>query len=623
MKRAGIFLFLFICMSGAHAVTHLYLNNTSDYTITAVPAKIVLTCDTASSGNSVACEIFVDVNGNRYVDTDDERIHYLNLVDGLGWIYDGDLSDNAIPGDETGVDGFIRTHLLFDDQLRPYSPQTWLIRVTDSNLSSVTAHLNWDIAIHSPSVRGTVQDEETGEALPNVLLHFRDAWYPEIERHAITNSAGEYSIQLAPGDWQVVTSHPTNKEYRRSVHSLLRLNDEQSINLNINVKKYAAFVTGQVHFANSSAVENITVALQNTETMDIYFIRTNENGDFKVGLEPGEYVVTTSQYYSRYLGNHYWPEGFYAQPAVDTVVVKEGERFAEEITFLPYNSHVNGTCHVNGMPLVDVLVQGIAVDPISKKQKLYQTFSKADGSYSLGVGENESLTIIAQKEGFTPVPVTGFKINAEAQAQHYSFQFKAHLGLMTLGGSVYGEKSQPLSGVHVVAYNIWDHTPHGHLITQTDENGRYFFDIKVEGDWQIGVFKKDAEVHPEMYYQYMSTGLKYDDLNFVVSNDQQNNTGNGRVTLADFSVVPHQPNPFYKETVIDFVLPKSSHTQVDVLDMNGKELTTLVNHNLSSGFQKVRWDGKDASGNAIANGVYWCRVTSKDNTALLPITLLR
>jgi hypothetical protein len=57
--------------------------------------------------------------------------------------------------------------------------------------------------------------------------------------------------------------------------------------------------------------------------------------------------------------------------------------------------------------------------------------------------------------------------------------------------------------------------------------------------------------------------------------------------------------------------------------MDGNELTTLVDHDLSGGFQKVRWDGTDDFGNMIANGVYLCRIKSKESTTVVPITLLR
>ena len=170
---------------------------------------------------------------------------------------------------------------------------------------------------------------------------------------------------------------------------------------------------------------------------------------------------------------------------------------------------------------------------------------------------------------------------------------------------------------------MWDNSPDGHLITKTNQDGHYHFEIKVEGDWQVGLFTNGAGVHPDMYYKYMSLGLKYKKLDFVVADAVDATTNKGQLLLSDFNIVPHFPNPFFKETVIDFVLPKSGVTQVDVLSMDGQELTTLLNYKLSSGYQKILWDGRDDDGNFIAKGVYLCRIKAQEKTTLLPITLLR
>ena len=534
------------------------------------------------------------------------------------------MKENGVPGDETERDGFIRTTLQFDEQLRAYSPQTWIVRITDQDNSTATASLMWDIPVDFPSVTGSVVDAATGEPLTHVLLHFRDAYFPESDRLAITDSSGSFAVQLSTGDWHVQTTHVVNQEYQNSMKAL-SIQQNQTIPFMVKTKKFDAFVTGQAHFENNAPVENITVALQNTQSLEIVHARTDEQGYYKVGVAPGEYVFAATPYFSRYLGNHYWPHGFFAQPSVDTVSIQHGE-IIQNLCFRPYTSFIRGVCMSDGKPLADVLVQGVAIDPETNEQKLYQTFSHADGSYALGILQRNAISVVAQKEGYTPTPLAGFPhidLHEKSTQESFNFQFKKQHSLMSLSGHVYGQNSQPLSDVYVIAYNVWEHTPRGHLITQTDARGQYFFDIKVEGDWQIGIYKKDAEVQPDMYYKYMSPGLKYNDLNFVVSSDLNARTNKGRLVFAEFGIVPHFPNPFFKETIIDLVLPSSSHTHVEVLDMDGNELTTLVDHDLSGGFQKVRWDGTDDFGNVIANGVYLCRIKSKESTTVVPITLLR
>ncbi|MBN1561068.1 carboxypeptidase regulatory-like domain-containing protein [candidate division KSB1 bacterium] len=624
MKREGIGILLLLAhISLARAVTNLCINDTSDHTIGTVPAKIVLSCDIASVGNSLVCEIFVDMNGNQLIDLSDERIRYLNFVDGLGWIHDGELAENGIPGDETARDGHIRSTLQFSEHLRPYSPQTWIVRMTDQDHSSACALLRWDLALSPARVTGTVRDAEANESLPHVLVHFRDARYPEIERLAITDGEGNFVIQLTSGDWQVFTSHPEQKHYKRTA-ARIKVTDEKNAPLDLRVSRYDAYIDGCVRFENHSPAENITVALQNIATLEFYNIRTDQHGHFKVGVEPGCYVVTTSQYYSRYLGNSHWPDGFFAEPAVDTLIIQNDQVISEDITLIRYPAAIRGHCLLQGAPLGDVLVQGVAIDPRTKRQKLYQTFSKSDGSYELGIFPHEIKSVIAQKEGFIAAPAVFQKIemNEKETVENYNFQFIKQTGLMKLSGFVYDPSEQPLEDVYVVAYNIWEDSPDGHLVTQTNENGYYCFDLKVDGDWQIGAYREGANIQPEIYYKFMSPGLQYDRLNFHVSEDKIA-IGSGQLQLADFNFMPHFPNPFFKETVIDFVLPKSSHTQIKLLSIDGDELTTLLDHNLSSGYQKFSWNGADRAGNLFANGIYLCRIESHEHTSILPITLLR
>ncbi|MBN1464389.1 carboxypeptidase regulatory-like domain-containing protein [candidate division KSB1 bacterium] len=572
----------------------------------------------------MVCEVFVDMNGNRQIDAHDERVQYLNLVDGLGWIRDGDLIENGIPGDETGRDGCIRSTLRFGEHLRPYSPQTWIIRMTDADQTTACALLNWDLAFAPARLTGSVRDADTDELLPHVLVRFRDAHYPEIERLAITDAGGKFVVQLANGEWQVSTTHPLKKEYRRTT-TCIKVREEKNVPLDLRVRRYDAFIDGCVRFEDGSPTENITVALQNRTTLEFYSIRTDQQGHFKVGVEPGCYIVTTSHYYSRYLGNDYWPDGFFAEPAVDTLHVQEGQIISENITFIGYPAAIRGSCLLDGSPLADVLIQGVALDPVTKKQKLYQTFSKIDGSYALGIFPHAIKSVIAQKEGYFATPLAGFhgiKVDEGQICQPYDFQFIKQTGLMKLSGFVYGSARQPAADVYVVAYNIWEDGPEGHLITRTDANGYYSFDIKVEGDWQIGAHREGADSRPEVYYKYMSPGLQYDHLDFHVS-EGSDAAGSGQLLLSDFNFTPHFPNPFFKETVIDFVLPKSSHTQIKLFSIDGDELTTLLDHDLSSGYQKVRWDGTDHAGNLFANGIYLCRIESHEHTRILPITLLR
>lgn len=81
------------------------------------------------------------------------------------------------------------------------------------------------------------------------------------------------------------------------------------------------------------------------------------------------------------------------------------------------------------------------------------------------------------------------------------------------------------------------------------------------------------------------------------------------------------PNPFREQTLIPFTLPEqgdSYQVEVAIYNLSGEKVTTLVNHTYSAGMHAVAWDGKDAAGGRVSQGMYLCRftATTKGKTAV-------
>ncbi len=72
----------------------------------------------------------------------------------------------------------------------------------------------------------------------------------------------------------------------------------------------------------------------------------------------------------------------------------------------------------------------------------------------------------------------------------------------------------------------------------------------------------------------------------------------------NFTLGNNYPNPFNPTTNIEFALPKKAHVRLDVYNMLGQKVRTLVDKELEAGFKVVTWDGKDDSGSEVASGVY-------------------
>jgi hypothetical protein len=65
------------------------------------------------------------------------------------------------------------------------------------------------------------------------------------------------------------------------------------------------------------------------------------------------------------------------------------------------------------------------------------------------------------------------------------------------------------------------------------------------------------------------------------------------------------PNPFNSSTVISFSLPSKSSVQLKVFDIMGREVTTLINEELTAGNYHRQWDASN-----ISSGVYFYRLQS-------------
>jgi hypothetical protein len=83
------------------------------------------------------------------------------------------------------------------------------------------------------------------------------------------------------------------------------------------------------------------------------------------------------------------------------------------------------------------------------------------------------------------------------------------------------------------------------------------------------------------------------------------------------------PNPFNPETIISFNLPEASAVKLNVYNILGQMVRTLVDEELPAGAHSVMWDGKNGQGSEVASGVYFYRIKAGDFESTMRMTLLR
>ena len=77
-----------------------------------------------------------------------------------------------------------------------------------------------------------------------------------------------------------------------------------------------------------------------------------------------------------------------------------------------------------------------------------------------------------------------------------------------------------------------------------------------------------------------------------------------------FALGQNYPNPFNPSTIIPYQLPTAAQVRLEVFNVLGQRVATLVNEERPAGLHAAAWDATNAAGQAVAAGVYMYRLTA-------------
>ncbi|MCL2064552.1 MAG: T9SS type A sorting domain-containing protein [Candidatus Cloacimonetes bacterium] len=104
----------------------------------------------------------------------------------------------------------------------------------------------------------------------------------------------------------------------------------------------------------------------------------------------------------------------------------------------------------------------------------------------------------------------------------------------------------------------------------------------------------------------------------------------GIVTEVDTTIIPLEtklgmnfPNPFNPTTTIYFDLHKPSSVLLDVFNIRGQMIKTLVDTNLQIGRHTIQWDGHDEAGVSVSSGVYFYRLQTEEFVDIKRMVLMK
>jgi len=87
---------------------------------------------------------------------------------------------------------------------------------------------------------------------------------------------------------------------------------------------------------------------------------------------------------------------------------------------------------------------------------------------------------------------------------------------------------------------------------------------------------------------------------------------------SSFHLEQNFPNPFNAKTAIDYQLPQSSRVRLEVFDLLGRKVVTLVDGKQEAGYWSVLWEASK-----VSSGIYFYKLTSGDFVEVKRMTVLK
>ncbi len=83
------------------------------------------------------------------------------------------------------------------------------------------------------------------------------------------------------------------------------------------------------------------------------------------------------------------------------------------------------------------------------------------------------------------------------------------------------------------------------------------------------------------------------------------------------------PNPFNPETTIEYQVPQTSQIKIEIYNLLGQKIRTLVDNNHQPGHFQIKWNGSNELGELVPSGIYFYSLISGSSFQIRKMSLLK
>jgi len=273
----------------------------------------------------------------------------------------------------------------------------------------------------------------------------------------------------------------------------------------------------------------------------------------------------------------------------------------------------------------------------------YTTFTNAEGAYSLGgIPEGDYVASAWARDYIgefyddvrNPLRAEILELDGENSIENVDFALRLRNGRTftnepgqgrygSIGGIVQGQNGEPVSGAFVYALDEEANVIASEI---SGEDGSYSLNALQEGSYML---MASRSLYETTYYPNAPDLSSADTIELTAEGDmdvpdavvtmtsgQVTNTESDapNMTPRVFGLEQNYPNPFNPTTVIEYQIPEQADVTLQVFNVQGQLINTLVNQNQKAQSYKVFWNGRDMNGALVPSGVYFYQIQANNYT---------